>query len=188
MKRKAAALALTVAMTMAVSGSVYAEPKSTEVEPGITGNPEESEARSSVADGCETGKHSWTEWTVTIPADCVTEGQQTRSCEECGISETASIPKTKEHDLKEISRQEATDDKDGFILYACKRNGCDYQMKEVIPAKAASDPEDTDENKDGEEKDPEKENTVDSDTKNESKSEENSKDETKNDGIGGSDS
>lgn len=41
MKRKAAALALTVAMTMAVSGSVYAEPKSTEVEPGITGNPEE---------------------------------------------------------------------------------------------------------------------------------------------------
>ena len=37
MKRKAAALALTVAMTMAVSGSVYAEPKSTEVEPGITG-------------------------------------------------------------------------------------------------------------------------------------------------------
>ena len=60
-------------------------------------------------------------------------------------------------------------------------------MKEVIPAKAASDPEDTDENKDGEEKDPEKENTVDSDTKNESKSEENSKDETKNDGIGGSD-
>ena len=95
MKRKAAALALTVAMTMAVSGSVYAEPKSTEVEPGITGNPEESEARSSVADGCETGKHSWTEWTVTIPADCVTEGQQTRSCEECGISETVSIPKTK---------------------------------------------------------------------------------------------
>lgn len=187
MKRKAAALALTVAMTMAVSGSVYAEPKSTEVEPGITGNPEESEARSSAADGCETGKHSWTEWTVTIPADCVTEGQQTRSCKECGISETASIPKTKEHDLKEISRQEATDDKDGFILYACKRNGCDYQMKEVIPAKAASDPEDTDENKDGEEKDPEKENTVDSDTKNESKSEENSKDETKNDGIGGSD-
>lgn len=74
MKRKAAALALTVAMTMAVSGSVYAEPKSTEVEPGITGNPEESEARSSAADGCETGKHSWTEWTVTIPADCVTEG------------------------------------------------------------------------------------------------------------------
>lgn len=37
MKRKAAALALTVAMIMAVSGSVYAEPKSTEVEPGITG-------------------------------------------------------------------------------------------------------------------------------------------------------
>ena len=43
MKRKAAALALTVAMIMAVSGSVYAEPKSTEVEPGITGNPEESD-------------------------------------------------------------------------------------------------------------------------------------------------
>ena len=175
MKRKAAALALTVAMTMAVSGSVYAEPKSTEVEPGITGNPEEPEARSSVADGCETGKHSWTEWTVTIPADCVTEGQQTRSCEECGISETASIPKTKEHDLKEISRQEATDDKDGFILYACKRNGCDYQMKEVIPAKAASDPEDT-----------EKENPSDSDTKDENKSGENSKDETKNDNTGDS--
>ena len=175
MKRKAAALALTVAMTMAVGGSVYAEPKSTEVEPGITGNPEESEARSSAADGCETGKHSWTEWTVTIPADCVTEGQQTRSCKECGISETASIPKTKEHDLKEISRQEATDDKDGFILYACKRNGCDYQMKEVIPAKAASDSEDT-----------EKENPSDSDTKDENKSGENSKDETKNDNTGDS--
>lgn len=174
MKRKAAALALTIAMTMAVSGSVYAEPKSTEVEPGVTGNPEESEARSSAADGCETGNHSWTEWTVTIPADCVTEGQQTRSCEECGISETASIPKTKEHDLKEISRQEATDDKDGFILYACKRNGCDYQMKEVIPAKAA-DPEDT-----------EKENPSDSDTKDENKSGENSKDETKNDNTGDS--
>lgn len=175
MKRKAAALALTIAMTMAVSGSIYAEPKSTEVEPGVTGNLEESEARSSAADGCETGNHSWTEWIVTIPADCVTEGQQTRSCEECGISETASIPKTKEHDLKEISRQEATDDKDGFILYACKRNGCDYQMKEVIPAKAASDPEDTG-----------KENPSDSDTKDENKSGENSKDETKNDSTGDS--
>lgn len=182
MKRKAAALALTVAMTMAVSGSVYAEPKSTEVEPGITGNPEESEARSSVADGCETGKHSWTEWTVTIPADCVTEGQQTRSCEECGISETASIPKTKEHDLKEISRQEATDNKDGFSLYACKRNGCDYQMKEVIPAKAVSDPEDADGNKDG----GEKEDTLGSDTKDD-KSGENSEDEAKDDSTGDSD-
>ena len=102
MKRKAAALALTVAMTMAVSGSVYAEPKSTEVEPGITGNPEELEARSALADGCETGKHAWRGWTVTIPADCATEGQQTRSCEECGMSVTVSRPKTKEHDLKEI--------------------------------------------------------------------------------------
>ena len=182
MKRKGAVLALTVAMTMAVSGSVYAEPKSTEVEPGITGNPEESEARSSAADGCETGKHSWTEWTVTIPADCVTEGQQTRSCKECGISETASIPKTKEHDLKEISRQEATDDKDGFILYACKRNGCDYQMKEVIPAKAVSDPEDADGNKDG----GEKEDTLGSDTKDD-KSGENSEDEAKDDSTGDSD-
>lgn len=189
MKRKGAALALTVAMTMAVSGSVYAEPKSVGTEKSgfensseQTGSemkgkddPGESEARYSATDGCETGHHSWTEWTVMIPADCVTEGQQTRNCKECGISETASIPKTKEHDLKEISRQEATDDKDGFILYACKRNGCDYQMKEVIPAKAASDPEDT-----------EKENPSDSDTKDENKSGENSKDETKNDNTGDS--
>jgi len=197
MKRKAAALALTVAMTMAVSGSVYAEPKSVGTEQSGSENlseqtgretngkddPGEPEARSSAADECETGHHSWTEWTVTIPADCVTEGQQTRNCKECGTSETASIAKTKEHDLKEIARQEAVDDKDGFILYACRRNGCDYQMKEVIPAKAASDPEDADGNKDGEEKDPEKENTVDSDTKDESKSEENSEDEAKNDGT-----
>ena len=196
MKRKGAALALTVAMTMAVSGSVYAEPKSVGTEKSGSENsseqtgsetkgkddPGESEARSSVADGCETGKHSWTEWTVTIPADCVTEGQQTRSCEECGISETASIPKTKEHDLKEISRQEATDDKDGFILYACKRNGCDYQMKEVIPAKAVSDPEDADGNKDG----GEKEDTLGSDTKDD-KSGENSEDEAKDDSTGDSD-
>lgn len=196
MKRKGAALALTVAMTMAVSGSVYAEPKSVGTEKSGSENsseqtgsetkgkddPGEPEARSSAADGCETGHHLWTEWTVTIPADCVTEGQQTRNCKECGISETASIPKTKEHDLKEISRQEATDDKDGFSLYACKRNGCDYQMKEVIPAKAVSDPEDADGNKDG----GEKEDTLGSDTKDD-KSGENSEDEAKDDSTGDSD-
>ena len=132
MKRKAAVLALTVAMTMAVSGSVYAEPKSTEAGPGITENPEESEAGSSAAEGCEAGHHTWSEWTVTIPADCVTEGQQTRNCKLCKVTETVLIEKNDKHDLKEISRQEATEDSSGFILYECKREGCDYQRKEIL--------------------------------------------------------
>ena len=188
MKRKAAALALTTAMilTMTAAKPVGTElsgsensAESTETAAKSTDS-SESGTKSSESDNCETGHHVWTEWTVTIPADCVTEGQQTRSCKECGAAETASIAKTNEHDLKEIARQEATDDKDGFILYACKRNGCDYQMREVLPAKEAADSEDTDENKDSEEKDTEKENTTDPEPKDENKSEENSEDEAKN--------
>ena len=168
MKRKTAVLALTAVMILTMSGIVYADGKTEPVRTETNGEGSlaetEKEEKSSVSGGCEAGKHQWTEWTVTIPADCVTEGQQIRSCKDCGISETASIARTDEHDLKEISRQEATDDKEGFVLYVCKRNGCDYQKKELLPV---TDSEDTDEDKSEEDskKEPRNGGTDDSDTK-----------------------
>lgn len=167
--RKTAVLALAAAMTLTMTAAKPVEPAGNEMK--NTGSTE-LETKSSVTDGCEAGYHQWSEWTVTIPADCVTEGQQIRSCKECGISETASIAKTNEHDLKEISRQEPTEDKDGFVLYACKRERCSYQSKEVLPAKTSSDPGDKDE----------KETNFDSDTKDEDRAEENTENESKNDG------
>ena len=175
MKRKTV-FALIAVMILTMSETVYAdgktEPVRTETNGKSSSAETEKEEKSSVLNGCEAGQHQWSEWTVTIPADCVTEGQQIRNCEKCGISETASIAKTNEHDLKEISHQEATDDKDGFVLYACKRAGCSYQLKEVLSAKESSDT--------GEKE--EKETILDSDSKAEDRSEENSPGESKNDG------
>lgn len=192
MKRKTAVLALTAVMILTMSGNAYAagktEPVGTEMKGEGSSAEMQREERSSEASGCEAGQHQWSEWTVTIPADCVTEGQQTRSCELCGVTETASVSRTDEHDLKEISRQEATEDKAGFILYACKRNGCDYQEKAELPVKEASDPETADDDKNTEETTPEKERTAsDSDSKSENKTDTDSMDEEKNNSSADSD-
>lgn len=157
MRRKAVVLVLAAAMTMTAGGTVYAAEKSGDV----VQNSETAEAgpkeRSGGISGCEAGEHQWSEWNITIPADCVTNGQKTRSCELCGAAETASIAKTEEHDLKEISRQEATEEKSGFILYACQRDGCDYQEKVELPAKETEEPGDSKDGKNSEEIKSEKE-------------------------------
>ena len=167
MRRKAAVLILAAAMTVTASGTVYAGEKSADTARATETAEENQEKKSSGISECEAGEHQWSEWNITVPADCVTEGQQTRKCEVCGITETASIEKTEEHDLKEVSRQEATEEKPGFILYICKREGCDYQVKEEIPVKEAADPENPDENQKQEEKGSEKENTSNSEEKTE---------------------
>lgn len=164
MRRKVIVLALAAAMTVTTGGTAYAAEKSGDVTQNSETAETGSDEKSGRITGCEAGEHQWAEWNITIPADCVTNGQKTRKCELCGTTETVSTDKTDEHDLKEISRQEATEDKPGFILYACKRNGCDYQEKVELSVKEAEDSGDSENEKNSEKTNSEKDKTAASET------------------------
>lgn len=164
MRRKVIVLILAAAMIVTTGGPVYAAEKSGDVSQNSETAEDVPKEKSGGMTGCEAGEHQWSEWNITIPADCVTNGQKTRKCELCGTTETVSTDKTNEHDLKEISRQEATEDGPGFILYACRRNGCDHQEKVELPAKEAEDSEASKDDKNSEEINSEKDKAAGSET------------------------
>ena len=70
--------------------------------------------------------HTWGEWSVKTPPNCVEEGVQERTCEVCGESETAPIAATPEdvnaHDWDEGVETTAPKCFDeGVITYTCNR-------------------------------------------------------------------
>ena len=86
------------------------------------------------ADG--THVHTFGEWEVTKPATCVTTGIETRTCEECGETETQEIPRT-DHTWDEgVITKEATETSNGARLYTC--TVCKANKSEIIPAGSAS--------------------------------------------------
>ncbi len=86
------------------------------------------------ADG--THVHTFGEWEVTKPATCVTTGIETRTCEECGETETQEISRT-DHTWDEgVITKEATETSNGARLYTC--TVCKANKSEIIPAGSAS--------------------------------------------------
>ena len=80
--------------------------------------------------------HTFGEWEVTKPATCVTTGIETRTCEECGETETQEIPRT-DHTWDEgVITKEATETSNGARLYTC--TVCKANKSEIIPAGSAS--------------------------------------------------
>lgn len=73
-------------------------------EPGVTtirgkaGSAAETYAKSAglnfVPLGEDVHTHAWSDWTVSAPAGCETEGKRTRSCSGCGETESERIPAT----------------------------------------------------------------------------------------------
>lgn len=67
--------------------------------------------------------HTFGEWTVTTPATCETEGQETRTCADCNETETRVI-KALGHEFVEYTyNNDATCEKDGTETAKCTR--CD---------------------------------------------------------------
>ena len=67
--------------------------------------------------------HTFGEWTVTTPATCETEGQETRTCADCNETETRVI-KALGHEFVDYTyNNDATCEKDGTETAKCTR--CD---------------------------------------------------------------
>ena len=75
--------------------------------------------------------HSWGEWEITQQATCEIKGIQTRSCSECGASETEEIP-TIEHSYGEwTTEKDATCTEEGLRIRTC--SVCKQKDEQIIP-------------------------------------------------------
>lgn len=79
--------------------------------------------------------HDWDSGTVTKEATCKEEGSVTYTCENCGDTETKSIPKTT-HNYKITEQKDATCTENGYSISACQT--CNDKKKEEIVAKGHS--------------------------------------------------
>ncbi len=75
--------------------------------------------------------HNWTEWTTTVKANCVQEGQMERKCLTCGDVETIAVPKLNCHAIHEWEITPATCTEDGSEVGRCEN--CDHVETVVIP-------------------------------------------------------
>lgn len=79
--------------------------------------------------------HDWDSGTVTKEATCTEEGSKTYTCENCGDTETKSIPKTT-HNYKITEQKDATCTGNGYSISVCQT--CNDKKKEEIVAKGHS--------------------------------------------------
>lgn len=106
---------------------------------------------------CNEGNHKLVEDRVILPT-CITPGYTIYKCEVagCDYEENRDLTEPLKHDLKEISREEATTEKTGTITYKCQRKGCEYQEKVEIPVKTPEEDKKPDDGQNpGEDKNPE---------------------------------
>jgi len=69
-----------------------------------------------------TGIHMFGDWNITLEPDCLTEGEQTRTCSVCAFEESEIIP-AKEHDYSEWETVHATCVSAGSRCKECKACG-----------------------------------------------------------------
>lgn len=72
----------------------------------------------------ECTEHAWGNWTVTTAATCIAEGTETRTCNECGETETRAIEKTAHSFSTYVSDGNATCMADGTKTATCTTTGC----------------------------------------------------------------
>ena len=83
-------------------------------------------------------EHVWSDWTVTKEPTTTEMGSKTRTCSECGATETMDIARVAEPEHKEhtwddgVVTTPATCEKEGVKTYTCKT--CGETKTEVIPA------------------------------------------------------
>jgi len=77
--------------------------------------------------------HTWGEWSVILPATCVIDGEEQRSCTGCKISESREIPATGVHSFGDwVTVAEARCETDGKKCRFC--DDCDETITEIITA------------------------------------------------------
>ncbi len=72
----------------------------------------------------ECTNHEWGNWTVTTAATCIAEGTETRTCNECGETETRAIDKVAHTFSGYVADGNATCMADGTKTATCTTNGC----------------------------------------------------------------
>ncbi len=125
---KALALTATVFLT-GNSMTVYGETENT----NNTGDTEQNTDKDNgqAPDSASVSEHKVHELDkgIVVPPTCTEKGYTLYKCMADGCDYT--IKKDEKdplgHDMKEISRTEATDGKPGKIVYECQREGCSYQ-------------------------------------------------------------
>ena len=125
---KALALTVTVFLT-GNSMTVYGETENT----NNTGDTEQNTDKdnSQAPDSASVSEHKVHELDkgIVVPPTCTEKGYTLYKCMADGCDYT--IKKDEKdplgHDMKEISRTEATDGEPGKIVYECQREGCSYQ-------------------------------------------------------------
>ena len=90
--------------------------------------------------GSYTANHDMGKMEVTKKATCEESGLKESHCKVKGCKEVKSeeIPALG-HDFKETEREEATEEKEGWIIYTCTR--CSKTKKETIPKKEKDKPD-----------------------------------------------
>jgi len=84
-----------------------------------------------------TGNHTWNEWSIVIPATCITEGKEVRLCVNCDAAESKTIPATGMHAYGEWTvTTEPTCTEEGIETKYCVN--CDASETQVIPANGHS--------------------------------------------------
>lgn len=66
--------------------------------------------------------HSWSEWIVTTEPTVSAEGQQTRTCEACGATDTSTLEKLPKPHTHEYAKEKvpATCTESGYTRYSCE--------------------------------------------------------------------
>lgn len=77
-------------------------------------------------------QHVFGEWETTKPATCVTTGTRTRTCTECGETETEDLMKTDHNWDEGTVTKQPTNTSNGATLYTC--TVCKANRSEIIPA------------------------------------------------------
>lgn len=62
--------------------------------------------------------HSYGEWVITASANCLKDGERTRTCKTCGYIDTEKIPQT-DHEYAAIGTHEADEKMVGYTDYIC---------------------------------------------------------------------
>ena len=75
--------------------------------------------------------HDWTEWEVSTPATCISDGQDSRFCPKCNTTEYRTVPATGIHEYGEWYISSSSCGESGEEVRVCIY--CDAYEKRVIP-------------------------------------------------------
>lgn len=77
--------------------------------------------------------HNWVDMGGSVKATCTTNGVDNYKCSNCGEEKKGTTP-AMDHNWEYLELTYETCDKDGYMLRACQREGCNAKEEKVTPA------------------------------------------------------